>query len=243
MKRIPNINNLKDMVRRYDLIFAQAHSRAEAISEKIGPKCYVFHKRYINRRITMVENLFNFCKDTLGLARVFKDNGIQIPEGVTKRRYKNRVILHPTSKDPLKNWSREKFMSLAKKLQRRGYVVSFIMSPEERLSWNNVIKSSFEVPYFHNLDMLARYVCESGWMIGTDSAVGHLANCIGIPTLTIFSRKGTALYWRPGWNEGIAIYPKLMIPGKLGHRYWNAFLSTKMVIKAFLRLQDKVNKI
>ncbi len=241
MLKTPQLHELPDALSSYDLVFAQAHSKASIIAQKIGSECYVFDKRVISHPGSLVDKILEFCKSVLNLKNLVKHNGIKIPKGLTLRRHKNKIIVHPTSKDPAKNWPQKKFLTLARKLKNMGYEVVFVMSPKERLSWIDMAGNRFSVPHTNGLDDLARLLCEAGWMIGNDSGVGHLANNLGIPTLSIFSRKGTAMYWRPGWNLAEVIYPKIIIPGKLGHRHWSLLLTTRMVLKAFFHLVRKVS--
>ena len=180
---------------------------------------------------TFADNLVAFCKTLLG--KGVKSNGIVLPPGVTPRRYLKRVVLQPTSSRPGKNWPRAKFLKLAEKLTQKGYEPVFIVSPAERVDWP-------EAPVFADLDAMARFVCESGYMIGNDSGIGHLASCTGVPTVSLFKNERTAHFWRPAFAPGECCLPQGWLPNLKGLRwrdkYWHWNLSVCQVVRAFEKL-------
>jgi hypothetical protein len=179
------------------------------------------------------ENLFFYCRNVLGLPKATKSNGITIPKGVTPRKYPKRVIIHPTSSRPGKNWPREKFLRLAEKLKREGFEPAFTVSPNERKDWP-------EAPLFATLSDLVAFVCESGYMIGNDSGVGHLASCLGLPTLTLCRNERTANFWRPAWSPGKVCLPVSWLPNIKGMRWrdehWQWGISVGKVLGSFHEL-------
>lgn len=189
---------------------------------------------------TFVDNLVQFCHDKLGIAHPVKSNGIQLPSWVEKKKYPNRVIIHPTSSRPGKNWTKEKFLKLADQLKKKGLEPVFILTKEEQKEWPEV-----DAPVFENLVALAHFVAESIYMIGNDSGIGHLASCLGIPTLTICRSSLTAHFWKPAWTEGALIVPPKWIPNLKGLRWrdhkWQMFISVRKVLKEFYKTGDLVS--
>jgi len=183
---------------------------------------------------TFADNLVSFCRTVLGIKNGVKSNGIAIPSELQPRRYMNRVVLHPTSSRPGKNWPRAKFLKLAEKLRKKGYEPVFIVSPAERVDWP-------EAPAFEGLDAMARFVCESGYMIGNDSGIGHLASCLGVPTVSLFKNERTAHFWRPAFAPGECCLPRGWLPNLKGLRwrdkYWHWNLSVREVIRTFEKLR------
>ncbi len=179
---------------------------------------------------SFADNLVTFCRNILGIKAAVKNNGMVIPPGVVPRRYLQRVILHPTSSRPGKNWPRSKFLKLAKKLQKRGFEPVFIVSPQERAQWP-------EAPHFSSLDEMARFVAESGYMIGNDSGIGHLASVLGVPTVSLFKNERTAHFWRPAFAPGAICLPKGWLPNIKGLRwrdkYWHWNLTVGHVLRTF----------
>ena len=181
-----------------------------------------------------VDNLYIFCQDRLKQPVVTKSNGIVIPDDVQPRRFKKRVILHPTSSRAGKNWTQEKFLKVADQLQSEGFDPIFILTQKERADWK------VSSPVFANMSELAAYVWESGAMIGNDSGIGHLASCLGLPTLTICRNAAAAKFWRPAWSPGVVLTPPAWIPNLKGLRWrdkhWKKWISVKRVLKSFYRL-------
>jgi heptosyltransferase III len=185
-----------------------------------------------------VENLYTFCKDILRFTVVTKSNGIAIPDGVRPRHFENRVIFHPTSSRPGKNWPREKYLELAIQLRSQGFCPSFILTQEERREWD---PESFDVPSFTGQSEMTAFICESGYMIGNDSGIGHLASCLGLPTVTICRSEQNGKFWRPAWSPGKIITPSHWVPNLKGLRWrdqhWKKWISVRKVMSRFLCLK------
>jgi heptosyltransferase-3 len=179
------------------------------------------------------ENLLFYCRNVLGLSKATKNNGITVPKGVTPHKYPKRVVIHPTSSRPGKNWTREKFLKLAEKLKKEGFEPAFTVSPKERCDWP-------EAPAFATLADLVTFVCESGYMIGNDSGVGHLASCLGLPTVTLCRNERTANFWRPAWSPGKICLPVPWLPNVKGMRWrdehWQRGISVRKVLLSFEEL-------
>jgi ADP-heptose:LPS heptosyltransferase len=147
------------------------------------------------------------------------------------------VVIHPTSTRVTKNWPKEKFARLAAYLKDRGYEPVFIPGVKEKEEWEGL---GCEVPLFPSLDLLARFLYESGFLIGNDSGLGHIASAVGIPTITICRRKALANMRAPSFHKGIVVTPSSWIPNiggfRLRDQYWKEFISVGMVQRAFERL-------
>lgn len=189
---------------------------------------------------TFVDNIVSFCRESLHLKLLTKDNGIRVPAGIISRCYPKRVILHPTSSRPGKDWSKVKFIALAEDLERCGYESFFILTEQERSNWD---LSKIRAQIVTNLMDLAQFVCESGYMIGNDSGIGHLASCLGLPTITVCRSYRSAQFWRPAWAQGKVVAPKIWIPNIKGLRlrdtHWKKWVSVKHVLNQFLLIAKK----
>lgn len=183
-------------------------------------------------RVPFVDNLFHFCRNVLQLKEVVKENGICLPPTVEKGKFPQRVLLHPTSSRKGKNWSKQKFLRLSTQLKKKGLHPVFILTKEEKEEWPEV-----EAPHFPDLKALTHFVAESGSMIGNDSGIGHLASCLGVPTLIICRSATTADFWRPAWAKGEVIFPPHWIPNIKGLRWrdkkWQHFIPVRQVLKTF----------
>jgi hypothetical protein len=192
--------------------------------------------------LSIAENLRRFCVDILHLPKLTQSNGFIPPQGLIHRKYLKRVVIHPTSARLTRNWPKEKFVKLALHLKDEGCEVVFVPGgPKEREEWENVKNLGFDVPVFPTLDLLARFIYESGFLIGNDSGLGHLASALGVPTLTFCRRRTWANMWGPSFTKGIVVCPNSLIPNirglRLRDRYWKQFITVGMARRAFERLQ------
>lgn len=185
--------------------------------------------------LPIAENLRLFCEKILRLPKISKSNGFIPPTGLIARKYPKRVVIHPTSARVTRNWPKEKFLQFAQHLKEDGFDV--VLVPGTKEGWEGL---GFEVPIFPTLDHLARFLYESGFLIGNDSGVGHLASALGIPTLTLCRRKAWANMWAPSFHKGVVVTPSSWIPNirgfRLRDRYWKTFISVGKARRAFERL-------
>jgi lipopolysaccharide heptosyltransferase III len=192
-------------------------------------------------RQSIAENLRLFCERILHLPKISKSNGFIPPPGLTHRKFSKRVVVHPTSARATRNWPKEKFVQLAHHLKVEGYQLVFVPGgAKEREEWSDVSAQGFEILGFPNLDLLARFIYESGYLIGNDSGLGHLASAVGVPTLTFCRRKTWANMWAPSFSKGIVVTPSPFIPNirglRLRDRHWKSFITLGMARRAFERL-------
>ncbi len=180
-------------------------------------------------RKPLAKNLSFFCKTVLRMSDATQSCGITIPKEYEPHRFLSRVVIHPTSSKEEKNWPKEKFLRLADELRVRGFEPLFTLSPQERGLWPEV-----NAPLFSTLDSLAAAVCESGFFIGNDSGVGHLASACGLPTVTLCPTRRTGQFWRPSWAPGSVLYPPSWVPNLKGlrwrDRYWKNLISVNRVL-------------
>lgn len=191
------------------------------------PLDQVFHSD-----IPMADNIAQAIANLLHLPGVSKDNGLCPPSELVFRRHEKRVMIHPYSSQKEKNWPLEKFYKVAGALQKKGFEPVFAMSPEERLQW----KGDFPAPDFPTLDALASYLYESGFLVGNDSLLGHLASNMHLPTLIIADDAKRMRLWRPAWRQGAVVTPSRLIPRRSRKKHWKLWISQNKVIKAFERL-------
>ena len=192
--------------------------------------------------VTMVEQAVAFCRTKLGLPEASAQIGFSVPAQLSPRRHSNRVVLHATSYNKKKNWSHNKYLSLARRLKSLGYEPEFVLSPKERAQWAPLFEEEFPVPFLADAEELAAYLYESGYVIGNDSGIGHLASAMGVPVLTIYRKTRDGFCWRPGWGDNLVVRPGFSIGA--AKRFWSWFLSVRRVERAFLALVSRtgVNK-
>jgi hypothetical protein len=194
-----------------------------------------------NPRASIAENMRIVCEKVLHLPKITKSNGFIPPIGLIPHKYPQRVVVHPTSARITRNWPKEKFVKLALHLEEEGYDLTFIPGGAKELEeWKDVKELGFKVMSFSSLDALSSYIYESGYLIGNDSGLGHLASALGVPTLTLCRRKAWANMWAPSFNKGVVVTPSSLIPNIRGFRlrdqHWKKFISVEKVLRGFKKL-------
>ena len=191
-----------------------------------------------NPKASIAENMRILCEKVLHLPKITKGNGFIPPPGLISHKYPQRVVVHPTSARLTRNWPKEKFVKLALHLKEEGYQLVFV--PGDVKEWKDVEDLGFEVLHFPSLDALSRFIYESGYLIGNDSGLGHLASALGVPTLTLCRRKAWANMWAPSFHKGVVVTPSSLIPNIRGFRlrdtHWKKFISVGKVLRGFKRL-------
>lgn len=218
----------------FDLILAADHS---ILSDGLIEKVMVLKHSHFDKKKTLVEN-----NSQVGLKHFLhrfatKENGLMPLPCLIKSCYPKRVVLHPVSTEPLKTWPKAKFVKLARELKKRGYQPSLALSSSERQEWLDIDEREILLPEFKTLSEIASYIYESGFLIGNDSGLGHLASNLSIPTLSLFARLSHANLWRPGWGQNIVVTPyPLLLGAKMKHKYWKSLLTVEKVLRNFVKL-------
>lgn len=208
------------------------------IKEKLIPLCEVAgsHISGLSKTESMAGRMAVFCEKILKLQNVIKENGIFPPQNFVFQRNKKRIIIHPESREAAKNWWPSKFLKLAKRLKNNGWDTVFVVSPDEYKKWEAIVDKKVELITFNSLADLAQYVYESGYMIGNDSGIGHLASCLGIPTVTITKATNKNYRWRPGWANGVVVNAPFQAKIKEIY-FWQFFVSVNRVYKVFQQIR------
>jgi len=192
-----------------------------------------------NFKKTIKENLIFFCKNNLNLQNVEGSNAISVLKNLKYRKYLKRIAIHPSSKDIKKNWPLNKYEKLCKKLKKLGFEPNFILTKFERKQFEDI---DIEKPKFNNLEEMTSFIYESGYMIGNDSGIAHLASSLKIPTLTIFSTKRKERFWKPSLfiSETVVSWPLINFSHlRLREKYWKKTISVKRVLNKFIKLKIK----
>ena len=195
-----------------------------------------------NRSQPMVTNIAEGIASLLGKIDPIQENGITVPKELSYRKHQKRVIIHPTSTTPKRTWTAEKFINVAKSLEKKGFTPIFSVSPSEREPWLSLLQNRFPLPEFPTISKLAAYLYESHFLIGNESGTGHLASNLGIPTLIVAGCSKQMTLWRPGFLLGQVITPPPYIPNfkllRLREKKWQTFISPRRILKAFHKMHS-----
>jgi len=113
--------------------------------------------------------------------------------------HSRQILIHPGSGSTDKNWPLEKFIELARQLNRR---VEFIMGPAEieRGMLNSIKATGFTVHSGLTMPELTTLLTGASLYIGNDSGITHLSAWLGLPTVALFGMSSSEL-WRPLGND------------------------------------------
>ncbi|WP_233271899.1 glycosyltransferase family 9 protein [Paraburkholderia acidiphila] len=191
----------------------------------------------------MAHRFAAFAADRFGLQTVEISNGIRAPQELAHRRHAQRVAVHPEASTADKRWLARRFMGLAQRLSGEGFAPEFVVADSERSRWLPLARiAGIAAPLnsFRDTADLAAWLYESGWFIGNDSGLGHLASALGIPTLTVFRRRRVAQRWRPGFQCGEIVLPPWWVPtAGLKEKWWRESISVGRVYRAFRVLRER----
>jgi ADP-heptose:LPS heptosyltransferase len=257
----PRLEDFETVFQPYDLVFVENDHSEKAWAclrlreqNTLNNLTFLFPKRYKNIaqprdfifdiQLPVATNLVQATKKLLQMPEADKSNGIICPQGI-KRRYEKRVILHPTSQDPKRNWTKTQFLLLAKELTLQGFDPVFVVSHQEKEDWQEIALEGHSLYISSSLTELAHLLYESGYFIGNDSGIGHLASNIGVPTLTISGNPKRVRVWRPDFTMNHVVTPSITLPNFKGiglrcrDLYWQNFVSVGKVLRNFKRLIAK----
>lgn len=194
-----------------------------------------------DQKKSMVMNIASATKELLGLPKERTGNGICISCNHIYKHCPRRVLIHPTSGNEKKNWSLEKYKKLANKITLSGFDPQFIMSDYEAEILKEKLEAFSMISFSSLLDM-ANYIYESGFFIGNDSGLGHLASNMNIPTITIAGNAKQIMLWHPDWFFNYTITPSFPLLNCKGigldirDRYWQKFVGVSQVMKSFKKI-------
>ncbi len=237
----PSADSAQETLKPFDLLLHTYPPDVLFQADQWHPRVVVLDRDPLYRRLmNMVDLQMAVCTELFGLSRVVKNNGLTPPAEYHKQQRTQRIILHPTAHAEARCWLPQRFIALARQLEQQGYTPVFVVSGAEvtQVSWITENGLNLIVPA--SLDELARLLYESGWFIGNDSGIGHLASNIGVPTVSVMMRRKMMLRWRPSWAPGEALLPWApLIVRSWKERYWKYFISVNSVLRAFKRLQTR----
>lgn len=161
--------------------------------------------RIFDRQRSMVDNVAFAVASLLHQRDHSKNNGL-FPHGdLLHRKNPTQVAIYPSPANPAK------YHKIAAEIERRQFTTLFL-NPD-------------------NLAEGAQMIYESGYFIGPESDLCHLASNLQIPTLVVSGQKKPLSLLKPGWLQSSFITPPLWIP-----RARERFIFTPRVVRAFEKL-------
>jgi ADP-heptose:LPS heptosyltransferase len=217
----------------FDHVIAATRHRAFGKAEIVG----------VDRSLTMVAHFERYLQRKWGPTQPLTSADLAIPSNLVHRKYSKRVVLGATSTDTVRNWPGEKFVSLAECLRRDGFEPVFVMTPKEAPAWGWLEAHNMPVVTFSQLTDAVGYMVESGYFIGNDSGLGHVASFFHVPTLSLFARESFSRMWRPGWGPGRVVTSTIKLPGdRWQQKYWKYLLTVGKVLREFRGLRGEMEE-
>lgn len=235
IRPLPDNKDADALLARYDTVLQMHRDQPITRLTDVHP-CVVYldEIEFGDRSGCMAERFAAFCRDELGLSNVDLYNGITPPPTLRHRHYIRRIAIHPEASTEDKRWLSGRFVKLAHNLRQRGYDVNFVIAPHERGRWCELERWNIPAPEFSSPHELACWLYESGWFIGNDSGVGHLASNLSIPTISLFRRRRVSERWRPAWGTVNVVLPWQWVPtARLKEKLWRQTLTCARVLSAF----------
>ncbi len=249
---LPAEEHIVESLRPYDLIVIQNDNspKVRHLNEAYPDRLCIFYPTYriekhlrlqkldqiFNHNLPMADNIANAAATLIGHSPS-KGNGLTPPLPLIHRQRKTQVLIHPTSSSANKNWTMSKFIEVAKKLRQQGFSPIFCLSGPESSHAAAIEKGGLELAVTPTLSELAALTYTSGFVIGNDSAIGHLASNLHIPTLIIANEEKRMRLWRPGWLQGELVLPSFYLPNwkflRLKTTHWQHFISVDKVLRSF----------
>lgn len=194
------------------------------------------------RDFVKLPQIAEFCRSFFALEGATTDNGLRSRDPQSWRSHKQRVVIHPTSTGAQRCWAPGHFRALGLRLLASGHEPCFIVAPHERADWAWVRELGMQMPELPSLSEVAGFIHASGWFIGNESGIGHLASNLGIPTLSLTGRPTRTRCWLPSWSPASFVYPRFLVGGRLRDRYWRTALLPGTVMRAFRQFQADTEK-
>lgn len=144
-------------------------------------------------RIMSVAQDMGWKKRNLGL----NDFAISVPDEVEQKIdkfvgcEKRLIIVNPFTRWESKKWSKESYVSLIKELISKGFLVAVTGAPSDQKE-GKIIVDEVDNPYLldcvgkTSLIELVAILKKAEFMVSSDSGPVHLANALGIKTVTLF---------------------------------------------------------
>jgi len=183
------------------------------------------------------------------LLKIFqsKKNNLTIPDNLVFKKEKKRVIIHPSSGNIKKNYSKKKLLKFCRNIQKKGFEPVFTIAKNELINNEDLLKSGIKVMALESLSDFASYLYESSYLIGNDSFAGHLASYFNIPSITLAANQNLMKTWQPGWRKSYILLPPKWAPNLKGFRIkenrFSFFISVRKLISSFYQLvkQEELN--
>jgi len=117
-----------------------------------------------------------------------------------------RILIHPGSGSPKKNWPLPRFMEVNNRLNSMGMNPVYILGPAEYHLQNELNRAGVKVRIIDDLIVLTKTLMYAVGFVGNDSGVTHLSAFLGLPTVVIFGPSDPKR-WAPMGSHVLIVKP------------------------------------
>ncbi|MBP7216390.1 MAG: glycosyltransferase family 9 protein [Candidatus Omnitrophica bacterium] len=120
------------------------------------------------------------------------------------------AIMHPCAGTSVKNWRDARFAALADRLAKEFLLkVMFVGASEDKGRIDSIVQMCAIKPLNaageFSLKTLVEVLKAARLFVGIDSGPGHLASCVGIPTVLLYSGTNTSDAWAPQGKRTVVV--------------------------------------
>lgn len=235
----PALEDSRAILEKFDLlVYVYDYNDKEIQAEKWHPNVIFLDNFPINHHpISLCDIQVAICKEFFGVKNPIRSNGMLQGPDNRFRSKPQQVAIHPTASSPDRFWLPSKFVALAKQLTHQGYQPVFMVSPKEKEMTSWIQENNLQCLNPTSIDAIAQFIYESGWFIGNNSGLGHLASSLGIPTVILMSRRSLCKRWTPGFAPAKTLLPSIpLLFRSWKMNYWKYFVSVADVLEAFRQI-------
>ncbi len=195
--------SLTEYLEKFDIILSYTNEK-ESFSYGLKKS---FSGKIIFHPATPAKVKRHIISHLLEPVRDIADSLIEIPEIKTcfphNRKY---FVIHPGSGSIHKNWKKENFLEVYRRLseKREGYVVLGYAEEHMKDFWYRNVPHK-KIVNSPDMDILMRYISKTGLYIGNDSGISHLFAASSVTSIVIFGPT-SPLLWSPRGKNVRIIY-------------------------------------
>ncbi len=188
---------VRHLLASYDLILVFSFSRQlEDTIRKIsqGTVFRIPPRPPVHQRIHVTQ----FIWDQLAVYGLLQAGKFVFQDKKREKVYSSkRILIHPGSGSPRKNWHLDRFISVYESLKSEGMDAEFIIGPAEDFLAKKL--GNRPAHCASDLTAVSEMMKNAAGFIGNDSGLSHLAGFLGLPVSVIFG-PSDPIRWKPVGN-------------------------------------------
>ena len=187
----------KTYIQRFDFIISYLYDPDELLKNNLvsnGAKQVISGS---HRREDVTPHAIDFFMKPLSEFAIYPFNDVPVL-GTCESPGEQRLILHPGSGSPFKNWPLDRYIQLASRWMERHGPVNVILGEVEQGFATHIREVAPELNLIEGLELteLAVELQRHDLYLGNDTGISHLAAACGLPVTVLFGGTNPAI-WAP----------------------------------------------